>query len=72
MPKTVNVKCDGCELDLTTTGNSIDYRIALLNQRIPSRGGIVTDMMAYPVLPDDAYFCSQSCLRRWVDEHVRP
>lgn len=67
MGKSVSVICDHCGRDLTTTGNSIDYRIAVLNQPIPVRGGgVVTNMMIYPKLEADAYFCGCECLKRWV------
>jgi hypothetical protein len=64
--KTVTITCDTCERDITTTGNSVDYRLAVLSQSIPSRGGIVTDMMIYPVLDRDYYFCSLNCFREWA------
>ena len=61
-----SITCDGCGADLTTTGNSEDWRLALLNQFIPSRGGIVTDMAISPILKSDAYFCSVKCFLGWV------
>ena len=66
MPKDIRIICDKCGKDLTTTGNSIDYRLALINQSIPSWGGIVTDMMVYPPIETDAYFCGFRCLQEWV------
>ena len=62
MSKVTTVTCDGCTRDISTTGNSVDWRLALLNQMVPSRGGFVTDMMIYPILVEgDMYFCSLWC-----------
>ncbi len=37
------VTCDGCERDLTTTGNAIGYRLVLSAEGIPVRSRMVTD-----------------------------
>lgn len=66
MPRTLEIICDGCGQDLTTTGNCVDYRLCLENEGIPSRGGIVTAMAAYPALERDAYFCDMRCLLKWI------
>lgn len=68
--KTLTVICDSCGRDLTTTGNCVDYRIALVNENIQSRGGAVTAMMAYPHLKRDAHFCGVKCLVTWVQEKL--
>lgn len=66
MAKTTTVECDGCGADLTYTGNCEDYRLALLNQNIPSRGGFVTMLGKYPSIKDgDKYFCGLKCLDQW-------
>ena len=65
MPRTVEIKCDGCGRDLTSTGNCEDYRLALIVERIPSRGGAVTAMAVYPPISQNAYFCGLSCLKDW-------
>lgn len=70
MPEFHKITCDQCERDITTTGNSVDYRIILASQPIPSRGGIVTDMMIYPQLDKKRFFCRTSCLKEWVEKHV--
>lgn len=70
--KAVEVTCDGCGRDLTTTGNSIDYRLALANERLPSRGGCVTDMMIYPPIKRDAHFCGMACLKKWAEVNPPP
>lgn len=65
MPKTIEIKCDGCGRDLTRTSNCEDYRLALVVERIPSVGGVVTAMAAYPPIEQNAYFCGLDCLRGW-------
>jgi hypothetical protein len=66
MPKEVKVTCDQCERNITSTSNCEGWRIALLNERIPSRGGLVTLMSSHPHLDKDCYFCSFKCLFDWI------
>jgi hypothetical protein len=66
MPETHKFECDQCGRDLTTTGNCVDYRLALLNERLPSRGPVVTSMAIYPPIEADAYFCGVPCLAAWI------
>jgi hypothetical protein len=61
------ITCDGCGQDLTTTSNSVDYRLALRNEVIPNRGRAVTDIHISPSLEKDAHFCDLICLRRWLE-----
>lgn len=61
-----SVTCDGCGADLTWTGNSIDWRLALLNETIPHRGSACTDMMIYPAIERDTHFCRLPCLQDWL------
>lgn len=66
MPINVKITCDDCGNDLTTTGNSEDYRLCLKPEAIPSSGGIVTDLAAHPPIDKAAYFCDIPCFLRWV------
>jgi hypothetical protein len=66
--KKVEVTCDQCGRDLTTTGNCEDFRIVLANESIPSWGGAVTSMAIYPPLEGTAHFCGVLCLGKWVSE----
>ena len=61
------ISCDNCKVDLTTTTNSINYRLALVNQRIPCKEGSLTDMMVYPPIQQDAHFCGLGCLKTWLN-----
>lgn len=71
MPSQTKITCDGCGRDRTWTGNSVDYRLALVVQRIPAgppdRNGSVSvfDMMIHPPIDQDAYFCGLDCLDKW-------
>lgn len=67
MPKETKVTCDNCGKDLTSTGNCQDWRIALVNDRIPSRGGVVTAMASSPCLKHNLYFCGLDCLKQYFD-----
>lgn len=60
------VTCDHCGADLTSTGNSVDYRLVLDSERIPLRGSTCTDMMIYPPIDRAAHFCGTACLFRWL------
>ena len=71
MSKTVEIKCDQCGRDLSATGNCIDYRLALLNQEIPTQGGANTLMMSYPALDQDSYFCGTRCLKAWISANLK-
>lgn len=60
------VKCDNCKRDISTSTNSEDWRLALINQAIPSRSEVVTDMMMSPPLYRDYHFCGLHCLKEWL------
>lgn len=60
------VTCDHCKRNLTRSGNSVDYRIVVKSEPIPSAPGPVTDMMIYPPIPEDLHFCGLRCMREWV------
>ncbi|NGX57232.1 MAG: hypothetical protein K940chlam3_00118 [Chlamydiae bacterium] len=64
----VEIICDSCGKDLSESDNSIDWRIALTNERIPSCGGFVTDMYICPGLKKNCHFCGLGCMRKWFDE----
>lgn len=65
--KSAPVICDGCEADITTTGNSVDYRLQLDAYSPPSWGGCVTDMMIYPAIEETHHFCNDlDCVRAWL------
>ena len=65
MPKILLITCDHCGRDLTTTTNCEGYRIVLKSEGIPSAGGTVTDMAAYPDFDEPMYFCRFRCLEGW-------
>ncbi len=66
MGKTVKITCDGCGADLTTRSNSVDYRLVLASEGKPGYGaGAYTDMMIYPPVARDFYFCGLGCLDHW-------
>lgn len=70
--RVTKITCDGCGRDLSSTGNCEDYRLALVNEQIRSRGGVVTAMAKYPAIERDAHFCGLGCLRKWLDREVAP
>lgn len=66
MGKTTEIRCDGCDADITTTSNCEDYRLALINESIPAREGPVTLMGKRPLLDGNCYFCSLPCFFQWL------
>lgn len=67
--KEERITCDGCGTDLTITGNSIAWRLALTPQKIPCHSGAVTDMWIEPDLDRAHHFCGLRCLFLWVDRY---
>jgi len=70
MMENIKITCDNCERDITYTGNSIDWRIALINERVPISPDLtcVADMMIYPPLKHDCHFCGKECLKSWINK----
>lgn len=64
--RTVEITCDNCAKDLSWSTNSVDWRLSLQNQQIPSHALAVTDMMIYPSIEADAHFCGLGCLQEWL------
>jgi len=60
------ILCDHCKRDLTTTGNSMDYRLLLKSEEISAPSGPVTDMWIEPAISRDHHFCNLKCLKEWV------
>lgn len=65
--KQEKVTCDWCHKDLTTTGNCVDYRLALVPERIPSVGPTSTLMLIEPDVKCAHHFCGLRCLAGWVE-----
>ena len=65
----LEIKCDNCGNDLTETTNSINWRLSLSNEQIPSHDGAVTDMMILQPIKKDVHFCGVGCLRVWINKH---
>jgi hypothetical protein len=69
LPKITKIICDNCEDDLTTTGNSIDYRLALICETKQGYGrGPYTDLIIYPPIDRNYYFCDLACLDQWREK----
>lgn len=65
--RTEKVVCDDCGEDLSTTTNSVDYRLLLKSESKPGYGsGFYTDMLITPAIDRPHHFCDLSCLRRWM------
>lgn len=62
----VQVMCDNCGRDVTSTGNSNGYRLALRVETVPTRPGPVTDMDMIRPLDADYQFCGAQCFKEWL------
>jgi hypothetical protein len=72
MSETHKIICDTCGKNITASGNSVDWRLAVKNESVPSMGGFVTDMMIYPITNHDTHYCSWRCFvdSSLVDEAI--
>lgn len=61
------MKCDNCEREIGTTTNASDYILQLRNFPCEVISNAVTDMLMYPPIEKDVYFCGIGCLRTWLD-----
>ena len=64
------ITCDQCGEDHTTTGNCVDYRLALESERVASWGGAVTAMAKYPPVDRKYIFCGLYCLAAWMKDKM--
>lgn len=61
------VTCDTCNADLTYTTNCMDWRLALVNQRVPCLPEcMLTSTVIHPKIEEDAHFCGVTCLKTWL------
>ncbi len=65
--KTVEIKCDSCGKDLTTTSNCDDFRLCVSSERIYSRGDILTAMEFTRPLDASLHFCGWPCFNKFFD-----
>jgi len=62
------IYCDACETDLSSTSNSIDWRIVLSSERMPIDNRFpVTDIHIYPPFEGVRHFCTVRCLNKWLN-----
>ena len=58
--------CDYCNGDLTTTGYSEEYRIAVSSQAMGHSDGAVFSMALDDPVPEPLHFCDMKCLKEWA------
>ncbi len=68
MTQNNTVICDNCNRDLTTTTNSVDYRLKLMHENIIPHSGPVTDVMFCRRFEGDKHFCNVYCLKEWMTD----
>ena len=52
----IKINCDYCDRDVSESSNSVDYRIVVKSESIPSCGAPVTDMFIDPEILQDYHF----------------
>lgn len=66
MAKTVQILCDHCGDNLTSTGRMPIYRLHLSSEALPHLSGSIYAVMVYPDIEEDKYFCNLSHLMGWL------
>lgn len=66
MAKIVNIICDYCGSDISTTTNIVDYRLELSAVSIPNNSGRATLLHKTPPIDSDKVFCGKRCLANWL------
>lgn len=67
MARSERTTCDWCDADLTFATNCDDYLVELRAVSKKHKGGPVTAMAIDPWPKHSLHFCSENCLRRWID-----
>lgn len=62
------ITCDTCAKDLTSTGNCVDWRLALTAEPKQPVSGMVTAMHVPRPIESDCHFCGLGCLEVWLCE----
>lgn len=65
------VTCDGCERDLTTTGNCEGHRLVLRSEPISVRSGPLAAVVFVRPLDQTHHFCGLACLWKWAANAVK-
>jgi hypothetical protein len=66
MGKQIQILCDNCSRDLTSTGASPQFRLHLMAEALPHTSVAIHAVMVYPPIKEDKYFCGLSCLEAWL------
>lgn len=64
--KTIEIKCDACEADLTDAGSMPTYRLQLGAEAVPNSGSIICSVAVRPDLERQYHFCGIPCLGKWM------
>ena len=64
--KVINVFCDACDTDLTSTEYVPGYRLILEAEIIPHTGQVVAAIAIYPPIKKAHHFCDRQCLEKWL------
>lgn len=64
--KKLEITCDTCGADITTTGPMPAHRLELRAVDLPQTGGFTYAVMNYPPIDRDYHFCGIKCLAQFV------
>lgn len=65
--KTVEIKCDGCGIDLTDAGAMPIYRLVLSAEAVANSGNVLYSVAVQPDIKRHHHFCGLTCLDLWRD-----
>lgn len=63
----IQISCDYCDDNLTSTGGMPRFRLRLMSESVPHRGGSVFAVIVNPDITEDKYFCNRSHLLGWLE-----
>jgi hypothetical protein len=70
--KTVEILCDNCGANITTTGKMPRFRLVLSCEQIPHDADTIYLVRVTPPIAQDKHFCCIACLEGWVTSTKEP
>ena len=68
--RAVQITCDACGKDITSTEEKPRFRLLLLAERLPHTSNIISGILVRPPIDNDRYFCGLDCLRNWIATEI--
>lgn len=68
--RTVEIKCDGCDGDLTDAGPMPTFRLELTPQAVSNSGSVLYSVAVQADIDRSYHFCGLSCLDHWRNREL--